>query len=58
VDKLVGERNNAKLTEEEILEIRRLAGDGVKHVALAARFGVCRQNVGAIVHRRSWRHLA
>jgi hypothetical protein len=56
--KLVGEQTNAKLTEEDVSEIRRLAGDGVKHAELAARFGFTRQNIGAVIHRRSWRHLA
>ena len=54
---LMGEAINARLTEAEVLEIRRLAGEGARFVDLAPVFGVTRQNVAAIVRRRSWRHL-
>ncbi len=55
---LMGEKINAKLTEGEVLEIRRLRDEGVSFAELAERFGVSCQNVANIVHRRSWRHLA
>jgi len=57
---LWGERNmHAKLTVEQVLEIRRLAADGgLLHREIAARFGVTRVTVTDIHRRRSWRHLA
>ena len=55
--KLTGTHFAAKLTEDEVVEIRRLRSDGVKIVDLADTFGVCHQNIGAIVHRRSWKDL-
>jgi hypothetical protein len=53
----MGSRCNAKLGEEEVLEIRRLGSAGVRPRDLAAAFGVTSSNIVAIVRRRSWRHL-
>jgi hypothetical protein len=53
----MGSASNAKLVEEDVLEIRRLRSEGVPTGALASRFGVSRGNIEAIVYRRSWRHL-
>jgi hypothetical protein len=47
----------AKLTEDEVREIRRRRTEGVTMSELARRYGVTRENVLAIIHRRSWRHL-
>ena len=55
--KLVGEQINAKLTEAEVMEIRRLRVEGMTFSGLADAYGVSRHNVKAIVYRRSWRHL-
>jgi hypothetical protein len=52
-----GEGANAKLREEDVLEIRRLKAEGVPMDRLAEAFGVSRPNIEAIVYRRSWRHL-
>lgn len=53
-----GERgSNAKLVEADVLEIRRLAAEGVTQKDIAARFGVTRSNVGVIANRRTWGHL-
>ena len=46
---LVGEQINAKLTEEEVLEIRRLRVEGVTFSDIAASYGVSSPNVQAIV---------
>lgn len=54
-----GERNtHAKLTAEEVREIRRLAADGVLHREIAARFGISRVTVSDIHRRKSWYQLA
>lgn len=48
----------AKLTEAQVLEIRRLHDEcGVSQVQLGKRFGVDRTNVLAIVRRKTWTHL-
>jgi DNA-directed RNA polymerase specialized sigma24 family protein len=54
---LVGSQINAKLTEEEVQEIRKLKVEGMTFTELAHRFGVSSPNIHAIVNRRSWRHL-
>ncbi len=54
-----GESNNkAKLTDEQVIEIRRLYAEGRStQEALAARFGVCQGTIGKIVHGIHWPHL-
>ena len=47
----------AKLTESDVLAIRREARGGTSHAALAARFGVSASHVGDIVAERAWQHL-
>ena len=51
-------QNTAKLTEEQVLEIR------AKHVPkyganaqLAREYGVSKENIAAIVNRRTWKHI-
>lgn len=48
---------SARLTEDDVREIRRLAAEGVPQKTLAVRFGVTRPNISAIVARRSWKHV-
>jgi hypothetical protein len=54
-----GERvGSAKLTEEQVLEIRELyAKGGVTHDELGERFGVTGTMIGYIVRRQWWRHV-
>lgn len=48
----------AKLTEAQVLEIRRLRNQGQwRYVDIAAKFGITKSNVGNIVHENSWRHV-
>jgi hypothetical protein len=57
--RLMGSMINAKLTEDAVQEIRRLRVDEVSFGKLAlAYYGVTSQNVMAIVHRTSWRHVS
>lgn len=62
-DKLVhgtqrrGERCHlSKLTEADILEIRRLSKD-LRHRAIAERYGISSQYVGTIANRKCWTWL-
>jgi hypothetical protein len=53
-----GERDgNAKLTEADVLEIRRLSTTGVSQRSIAERFGITQVNVSSIARRRTWAHL-
>jgi len=47
----------AKLTEDNIREIRSLAAHGCKHKDIARGFGVSRANVSYIVKRIAWKHI-
>lgn len=46
-----------KLAEDDVVQIRRLRAEGEALGDLAIRFGVSKDNIKAIVYRRSWRHL-
>jgi hypothetical protein len=53
-----GERQgSAKLTEDDVQEIRWLAGMGADKSVLAIAYGVVKQNISMIVKRQSWRHI-
>lgn len=54
-----GERNGeAKLTEDEVLQIYKLVREGVWTLQeIADRFGVGKSQVFRIKHRESWKHL-
>ena len=52
------DHGNAKLTEGQVLEIRRrYAAGGVTQLALGDEFGVVRVQIGRIVRRKAWSHL-
>ena len=53
-----GERHPlAKLTEANVLEIRRRAANGELHRILAVEFHVLRSSLSNIVRRISWKHI-
>lgn len=53
-----GEGNNkAKLTADDVMEIRRLAGIGIFHRKIALQFGISRPAISYIVRRDTWRHI-
>lgn len=50
--------HKAKLTEQDVLQIRkRFLGKRGQLAALAREYGVCPQNMKAVVAGRTWRHL-
>jgi hypothetical protein len=53
----VGAKVRAKLTESQVLAIRRLSAQGCPTRELATRFGVSSQNVNLVVSRKTWRYL-
>lgn len=57
-EKNKGEGNPAaRLSEQEVLAMRRLAAQGVKHYVIADRFGVSRGHASHVIRGRVWRHL-
>jgi len=53
-----GERmGSAKLTAEQVVEIRRLHTDGVRVGELAERFEVTHGTIGPILRRKTWKHV-
>jgi hypothetical protein len=54
-----GERHAlAKLDENAVRAIRRLAADGESHSGLARRYAVSQSLIWAVIHRRSWAHVS
>lgn len=47
----------AKLTEDDVKEIRRAAEAGETRVSLARRFGVDPTNISCITLRKTWTHI-
>lgn len=47
----------AKLKDDDVREIRRLAACKVTQAELAERFGVRRGQIGKIIQRINWRHI-
>lgn len=55
---LRGERAGlAKLTDEQVMELRALYAAGTRQIDLAARFGVRQSTVSSIVRRATWSHI-
>lgn len=54
-----GERNPmSKLTNADVIEIRRTCNAGERCNIVAKRFGVKTETVSNIVNRKTWRHIA
>lgn len=55
---LVGERNHkAKLTADQVREMRSMRESGLSHRQLSEIFGVSKHQVQLIVNGRNWSHL-
>lgn len=50
--------NNARLTEQDVREIRILASSGSSLAELAQQFHVSKANISRISHRKAWKHVA
>ena len=48
---------NARLTEDDVVAIRRRREDGEPLLGIALAFGITRSMVSLIAHRRAWSHL-
>lgn len=53
-----GEKNvAAKLTDDDVREIRRLCAEGVWQRIVAERYKISQSNVSMIVNRKTWTHV-
>ena len=52
------DRPAAKLTEDQIVEIRKAVRDGCKQADVAAEHGISQGLVSGIVNGRRWKHVA
>ena len=48
---------NSKISESDVLKIRKLHKDGLNHQEIADKIGVKRRNVTSIVNRKTWKHI-
>lgn len=48
---------NAKLTEEDVVDILALAESGVTQVEISQRFGVSQPQISMIIRRKAWSHV-
>lgn len=51
------EKGTAKLTEADVLSIRRRAEQGETQTSIAVSLGIGRRTVGQIIHRERWTHI-
>lgn len=55
---LPGERCRlAKLTEIQVIEIRKMSAAGMSGYAIAKIFGVNKASIYSIIHRKTWTHI-
>jgi len=47
----------AKLTDADVLDIRRLYAEGVQQIELAPRYGISQGQISKIVLRKTWAHI-
>lgn len=53
-----GEKNrHAKLTNETVLEIRRLCNKGISQSIVRRWFGLARSSISMIITRKTWKHI-
>lgn len=52
------ENAKAKITEHEVIEIRRLSACGKNGDEIAAIFNLCASTVNRIISRKYWKHVA
>ncbi len=47
----------AKLTDEDVIDIRKLVLEGTTQIDVAKEFGITQANVSLIVLRKTWAHI-
>ncbi len=51
------DHKSAKLTEDDIIEIRRLVAVGTPQMEVVKKFSIAQSNVSLIVSRKTWKHV-
>ena len=55
---LPGESNGrSKLTEQNVIEMRKLKEDGYSYGKLSLKYGVAKSTIINIIKRRKWNHI-
>jgi len=49
--------STARLTEEQVRDIRTRYAQGVRIMVLSREFGVCRATIKNVVDRQAWKHV-
>jgi len=58
-EKYQGENNGrAKLTNEDVLEIRRLHANGMSHRSIAKKYGMAKSPIGDLLRGKTWKNVA
>jgi len=53
-----GEKHGmSKLTKQQVIDIRQLAGSGISYAEIGRRFGISDTHAGRIATRQSWAHI-
>lgn len=47
----------AKLTDDQVVAIRRLKADGLSYAAIGRKYGVVPSNISLICRRMTWKHI-
>lgn len=56
--KSIGESNGrSKLSESDVLDIRKLRNDGYSYGSLSIKFGVAKSTIIDIIQRKKWKHI-
>ena len=50
-------RQHSKISEEDVIQIRRLHKLGVKPKELSQKFGLAKNTLSYIINRKSWKHV-
>jgi len=51
------DNGSAKLSDDEVREIRSLLDDGISHGKIAAIYGVARSQISNIANGKTWTHV-
>lgn len=56
--KMIGTTNGrAKISDSDVIEIRKLSGTGPTQRQIGEKFGISNQTVSNIITKKSWKHL-
>ncbi len=52
-----GKHWNSRLNRSDVIEIRKMAANGIIQQEIAKKFGVIRQNISKIIRNKTWSHV-